>query len=111
MGNRYGAPFLDMRQGTSEVGFIASKDKFPTALRSYKRGNDGCDFAGGALDSDNEIVLNSTNVGLVLKDFDTYHSHQQLRVRAVHPTKRHMRTLREPMRVMHERGGACEEYW
>eukprot|EP00965_Chrysotila_dentata_P218990 6190878-Pleurochrysis_carterae.AAC.1 len=25
-GNRYGAPFLDMHQGTSDVGFIASKD-------------------------------------------------------------------------------------
>eukprot|EP00965_Chrysotila_dentata_P256700 6212633-Pleurochrysis_carterae.AAC.3 len=27
------------------------------------------------------------------------------------PTERHMRTLQEPMRVMHERGGAGEEYW
>eukprot|EP00965_Chrysotila_dentata_P136817 4525098-Pleurochrysis_carterae.AAC.4 len=34
-GNRLGAPFLDTYQRTSDVGFIASKDKFPTALRSY----------------------------------------------------------------------------
>eukprot|EP00965_Chrysotila_dentata_P154728 5112552-Pleurochrysis_carterae.AAC.1 len=38
-----------MHQGTSDVGFIASKDKFPTALRSYlvrNQVNHGCDFAG-----------------------------------------------------------------
>eukprot|EP00965_Chrysotila_dentata_P217622 6190119-Pleurochrysis_carterae.AAC.1 len=30
-----------MHQGTSDVGFIVSKEKFPTALRSYLLRNQG----------------------------------------------------------------------
>eukprot|EP00965_Chrysotila_dentata_P255811 6212347-Pleurochrysis_carterae.AAC.4 len=66
-----------MHQSTNNVGFIASKDKFPTAQRSYlvrNQGNHGCHFAGGSLYRDNEIVLNSAKIGLVLKEFDMYHT-------------------------------------
>eukprot|EP00965_Chrysotila_dentata_P251532 6210107-Pleurochrysis_carterae.AAC.2 len=102
---------VDMHQGTSDVGFNASKDKFATALRSYlvrNQGNHGGDFAGGACYSDNQIVLNSAKVGPVLKDFNVYHTisceYEPWQI----PTERHMRMLQEPMRVKHERGGAGE---
>eukprot|EP00965_Chrysotila_dentata_P094917 3139190-Pleurochrysis_carterae.AAC.3 len=113
-GNRLGALFLDMHQGTSNVRFIASKDKFPTALRSYlvrNQGNYDCDLAGGALYSDNEIVLNSEKGSLVLKDFEMYHTNSCEYEPWQNPTKRHMPTLQEPMRGMHERGSAGKEYW
>eukprot|EP00965_Chrysotila_dentata_P026222 869643-Pleurochrysis_carterae.AAC.3 len=65
------------QQGTSDVGFIASKDEFPTALRSYSVRNYGCDFAGGALYSDNEIVLSSDKlrVRAVAEPDQALHAH------------------------------------
>eukprot|EP00965_Chrysotila_dentata_P099355 3284674-Pleurochrysis_carterae.AAC.1 len=62
--------------------------------------------------ADNEIVLNSAKVGLVLKDFDMYqHTNSCEYEPWQNPTERHMRMLQEPLRVMHERGDAGEEYW
>eukprot|EP00965_Chrysotila_dentata_P039317 1307059-Pleurochrysis_carterae.AAC.1 len=58
-----------------------------------------------------ETVLNSAQGGLGLKDFDVYHTNSCEYELWQNPTARHRRTLQEPMRVMHERGGADKEYW
>eukprot|EP00965_Chrysotila_dentata_P199752 6179568-Pleurochrysis_carterae.AAC.3 len=49
-------------------------------------------------------------VGLVLKDFDMCRTSSFEYEPWPNPTKRHI-TLQEPMRGMHEHGGAGEEYW
>eukprot|EP00965_Chrysotila_dentata_P208029 6184470-Pleurochrysis_carterae.AAC.2 len=47
--------------------------------------------------------------GFVFKDFDMYHTNSCEYEPWSNPTERHMRTLREPMRMVHKRGGAGEE--
>eukprot|EP00965_Chrysotila_dentata_P143380 4737487-Pleurochrysis_carterae.AAC.3 len=87
----------------------------PHRAASYlvrNQGNHGCNFDIGALYNDNEIVLNSAKVDSILKDFDMlYHINSCKYEPWQNPTERHMRKLQEPMRVMHERGGAGEECW
>ena len=113
-GNRYGAPHVDVHQGTTDVAFLASKDKYPAALRSYvtrNQGNYGCDFRGGALYRDSEPVLNSGAVNVVLREFDMESKNSAEYEPWTNPTERTMRTLQEPMRVMMARGHAGPEYW
>eukprot|EP00965_Chrysotila_dentata_P145250 4797741-Pleurochrysis_carterae.AAC.1 len=67
-----------MHQGTSDVGFIPSKDKFPNALHSYivrNQDNHGCSFAGRrrALQQQRDRA-EWRQVVLVLKDYDMYHT-------------------------------------
>eukprot|EP00965_Chrysotila_dentata_P153971 5089420-Pleurochrysis_carterae.AAC.1 len=112
-GSHYRAPFLDMHQAPATLASSHPRTtSYTTALRSYLVRNHCCEFADGALYGDNDIVLNSAKVGLVLKDFEMYHTNSCEYQPWQNPTERHMRTLQESMRVMHERaGGAGEEYW
>eukprot|EP00965_Chrysotila_dentata_P192187 6175030-Pleurochrysis_carterae.AAC.1 len=67
-----------MHQGTSDVGFVAFKDKFPhhaallPCAQPWQPWQHLC--WRRVLYSDNEIVLNSAKVALVLKDVDMYHT-------------------------------------
>jgi len=113
-GNRYGAPHIDLHQGTTDVAFLSSKDKYPSALRSYvirNQGTNGCDFRGGTLYRDNEAVLNSAKTDVVLKEFDMVSKNSAEYEPWTNPAERTMRTLQEPMRVMLARGHAGPEYW
>ena len=113
-GNRYAAPYIDLHQGTTDVAFLPSKDRFPQATRSYvvrNQGKHGCDFRGGTLYRDNEPVLNSAKVDAVLGEFDMTSKNSAEYEPWTNPAERTMRTLQEPMRVMMSRGHAGEEYW
>ena len=113
-GNRYMAPHIDLHQQTVDVACMPSKDRYPKELSRYisrNQGKDGCDFRGGSLYRDNEIVLNSAKVDKVLDEFDMTPRNSAEYEPWGNPAERTMRTLQEPMRVMRERGGAGEEYW
>ena len=113
-GNRYGVPHIDLHTGTTDVDFMPSKDKFPKMLRSYvvrNQGVNGADFRGGTMYCDNEKVLNSAKVEIVLEEFDMHGKNSAEYEPWGNPAERTMRTLQEPMRIMHERGGAGPEYW
>ena len=112
--DRYAAPHVDMRQGTVAPFFMPSKDRYPEALRSYllrNQGKHGCDFSGGVLYRDNEPVLNSAKVAQVLEQFGMHGENSCAYEPHQNPAERVMRLMQEPMRIMHERGGAGDEYW
>ena len=113
-GSRYGIVFDDVHQNTVDVSLVPTKDKFPAALASYLARNQnrhGCDFTGAVLYSDNEIVLNSAKVDQILAKYEMRRENSCPYEPNQNPTERRMRALQEPMRVMHERGGAGDEYW
>ena len=113
-GSRYGIVFDDVHQNTVDVSLVPTKDKFPAALGSYLARNQdrhGCDFTGAVLYSDNEIVLNSAKVDQILAKYEMRRENSCPYEPNQNPTERRMRALQEPMRVMHERGGAGDEYW
>ena len=113
-GNRYGIVFDDVHQNTVDVSVVPKKDYFPTSLESYLARNQhrhGCDFTGAVLYSDNEIVLNSAKVDCVLGKYSMRHENSCPYEPNQNPTERRMRALQEPMRIMHERGSAGDEYW
>ena len=112
--NRYGMVLDDVCHNTVEVGFAPTKDKYPSLLDSYlkrNQGRHGCDFTGGVVYSDNEPVLNSVKVDQVLQQYGMRRENSNPYEPNQNPTERRMRTLQEPMRVMHTRGGAGDEYW
>ena len=114
-GNRYVVPFVDVHSGTYSTSFAVQKSEYPKMLMTYFLENQnraGCDFTGGLLYQDNEIVLNSKDVKMVTEQYGvTMRNACEYSPWQNGYSERSNRTLESDMREMMHRGGAGDEYW